>query len=114
MSMDGGTRDARGCRWTEHGDWTDISNGNDRGQATCLNATTMWPLDDTGWPFSRYAVMFSSRHSSSHCAAVRGESDSGEAAWTMLHIGHPGRAANAIVVVVKSNSHVIQCSPLTT
>lgn len=72
---------------------------------TCkLNAMIMWPLLDTGFAFSLYAVKLSSRQRTSGWVDPTGndgERGEFEGAWravvTMPHIGHPGLGANAIV-----------------
>ena len=61
-----------------------------------LNTMIIWPFEDTGFAFSRYAVRLSSRQRTSACVEPGGNlGDLGEfgvvceAVATMLHIGQP-------------------------
>lgn len=63
----------------------------------------IWPLEDTGWAFSRYAVKFSSLQSISGSAGSSGLCERGDcpgawtaAAATIPHTGHPGLDGKAI------------------
>jgi hypothetical protein len=70
---------------------------------TYLKATIMWPLLETGFAFSRYAVKLSSRQRTSGWVEPAGkDGERGEfgVAWdavaTMPHIGQPGFDAKAM------------------
>jgi len=81
---------------------------------TCrLNATIIWPLEDTGFAFSRYAVKLSSRQRTSACVEPGGKigvrDEFGvvcEAVATMPHIGHPAFGAKEAIFVVDDNGEV--------
>jgi hypothetical protein len=71
--------------------------------STNLKATIMWPLLETGFAFSRYAVKLSSRQRTSGCVEPGGnDGERGEfggacdAVATMPHIGQPLFGANAM------------------
>jgi len=70
---------------------------------TCrLNASITWPLLETGFALSRYAVKLSSRQRISGCVELTevGELDDGWAAVdTMLHIGQPSLGGKAILTI---------------
>ena len=66
----------------------------------------IWPLEETGFAFSRYAVKLSSRQRTSACVEPTGNlGDRGEfgivceAVATMLHIGQPAFGANEAIVI---------------
>ena len=66
----------------------------------------IWPLEETGLAFSRYAVRLSSRQRTSGCVEPGGNfGDRGEfgivceAVATMLHIGQPAFGVNRAIVV---------------
>lgn len=69
-----------------------------------MNTTIIWPLEETGFAFSRYAVKLSSRQRTSACVEPGGNfGDRGElgvvceAVATMLHIGQPAFGANEAI-----------------
>ena len=69
----------------------------------------IWPLEEIGFAFSRYAVKLSSRQRTSACVepggnfGVRGELGVVcEAVETMLHMGQPGFGVNEAIVDVES------------
>lgn len=64
----------------------------------------IWPFEETGFAFSRYAVKLSSRQRTSACVEPGGKlGDRGEfgvvceAVATMLHIGQPAFGANEAI-----------------
>lgn len=68
----------------------------------------IWPLEETGFAFSWYAVKLSSRQSTSGCVepggnlGVRGEFGMiCEAVATILHIGQPAFGANEAMIEVR-------------
>ena len=71
-----------------------------------LNVMTIWPFEETGFAFSRYAVKLSSRQRTSACVEPGGNlGDLGElgvvceAVATMLHIGQPAFGANEAMLI---------------
>ena len=66
----------------------------------------IWPFEETGFAFSRYAVRLSSRQRTSACVEPGGNlGDLGElgvvceAVATMLHIGQPAFGANEAMLI---------------
>ena len=71
-----------------------------------LKTMTIWPFEETGFAFSRYAVKLSSRQRTSACVEPGGNlGDLGElgvvceAVATMLHIGQPAFGANEAMLI---------------
>ena len=77
------------------------------GENIHLNTMIIWPWEETGFAFSRYAVTLSSRQRTSACVepggniGARGELGVVcEAVVTILHIGQPAFGVNEAIVDV--------------